>query len=191
MKRSEKSCSKLSSKMPSKTDYTEIYKFVSKFSAGKVLHINCGNECRIEELKTNPKIEEVVVIDGCTVHNKEGTNNNLVEVSYHIEKNVYHYLSIAYGSFDTIIFIQDIYALIGNLLFIEDIYNLLSLDGSFIFYIPIEQTSSPDNIQFFHSELLKTLNAFQDIAIYGQNDSTIELQSLHGQYYSLIAICKK
>ncbi len=191
MKRSEKSCSKLSSNMPSKTDYTELYKFVSKFSAGKVLHINCGYECKIEVLNTNPKIEEVVVIDGCTVHNKEGTNNNLIEVSYHIEKNVYHYLSIAYGSFDTIIFIQDINALIGNLPFMEDINNLLSLDGSFIFSTPIEQTSSSDNIQFSHSERLKTLSGFQDIAIYGQSDSTIELQNLHGQYYSLIAICKK
>ncbi|RKD31390.1 class I SAM-dependent methyltransferase [Thermohalobacter berrensis] len=175
------------------------YKFAKKFAKGRVLDIACGvgygSEILLED---NREIKEIVGIDICkdTIEYAK-KHYNFPQTSYFCDDALNTRLHEIYGTFDTIISFETIEHFRGDEIFINNLYNLLKPNGTLIISTPFGRgknypCSCPFHVyQYTEEEFLEILKPFNEITMYHQVDTTIEIPKKDKKYYLMVAVCRK
>ncbi|ARE86581.1 class I SAM-dependent methyltransferase [Clostridium formicaceticum] len=175
------------------------YAFANEFCKGRVLDIACGSGYGSEILLTdNDKITKLVGIDISTESIAYAKQHySFPQTSYYTDNALNKDLHTIYGTFDTIISFETIEHFEGDEIFVQNLYNLLKPNGTLIISTPFGRgkdhpCSCPFHVfQYTEEEFLEVLKPFQQIAMYHQIDSTIELPKEDQKYYLMVAVCKK
>jgi cyclopropane fatty-acyl-phospholipid synthase-like methyltransferase len=101
------------------------------------------------------------------------------------------------GNFDTIVSFETIEHFKGDEVFIKNLYDMLKPGGTAIISTPFgkgkdQPCKNPYHVyQYKEEEFLEVLSIFDDVKMYHQRDSDIELPLEGKKYYLMVAVCKK
>jgi len=149
-------------------------------------------------IKNNPTIKEIVGIDISeeSIDYAKG-HYSFDETSYYVDDALNPELHKIYGTFDTIISFETIEHFEGDELFIQNLYNLLRPNGTLVISTPFgrgknEPCRCPFHVyQYTETEFIDILKPFNNITMYHQIDTIIEIPNPDMKYYLMVAVCKK
>lgn len=176
------------------------YEFAKSFCTGRVLDIACGSGYGSEVLLAdNPKkISELVGIDidhEAIAYAKKHYHYD--KTSYYLDDALNKNLHKIYGTFDTIVSFETIEHFEGDEQFVENLYKLLKPNGTLIISTPFGRgkshpCSSPFHVyQYTEEEFIEVLKPFQQLTMYHQIDTRIEIPKDNLKYYLMVAVCRK
>ncbi|SET65916.1 Methyltransferase domain-containing protein [Natronincola peptidivorans] len=175
------------------------YEFARQFCQGRVLDIACGSGYGTEILlRQNPRIHELVGIDiSSEAIDYAQKHYSFIETTYCVDDALNPNLYKKYGTFDTIVSFETIEHFEGDELFIRNLYNLLKPNGTLIISTPFgrgkdQSCASPFHVyQYKEEEFMDILKPFNDLVMYHQIDTRIEIPKPDQKYYLMVAVCKK
>jgi 2-polyprenyl-3-methyl-5-hydroxy-6-metoxy-1,4-benzoquinol methylase len=182
-------------------EHIERYRFASEFARGRVLDIACGAGYGSELMlrgKNGMLIDEIL---GADIDKKAVEyaleHYSFDNVSYVVANALNPDLKKELGNFDTIVSFETIEHFKGDEVFIKNLYDMLKPGGTAIISTPFGKgkdqpcKNSYHVYQYKEEEFLEVLSIFDDVKMYHQRDSDIELPLEGKKYYLMVAVCKK
>jgi 2-polyprenyl-3-methyl-5-hydroxy-6-metoxy-1,4-benzoquinol methylase len=182
-------------------EHIERYRFASEFARGRVLDIACGAGYGSELMlrgKNGMLIDEIL---GADIDKKAVEyaleHYSFDNVSYVVANALNPDLKKELGNFDTIVSFETIEHFKGDEVFIKNLYDMLKPGGTAIISTPFgkgkdQPCKNPYHVyQYKEEEFLEVLSIFDDVKMYHQRDSDIELPLEGKKYYLMVAVCKK
>jgi len=182
-------------------EHIERYRFASEFARGRVLDIACGAGYGSELMlrgKNGMLIDEIL---GADIDKKAVEyaleHYSFDNVSYVVANALNPDLKEELGNFDTIVSFETIEHFKGDEVFIKNLYDMLKPGGAAIISTPFgkgkdQPCKNPYHVyQYKEEEFLEVLSIFDDVKMYHQRDSDIELPLEGKKYYLMVAVCKK
>ncbi|HAE62978.1 MAG TPA: SAM-dependent methyltransferase [Eubacteriaceae bacterium] len=182
-------------------EHIERYRFASEFARGRVLDIACGAGYGSELMlrgKNGMLIDEIL---GADIDKKAVEyaleHYSFDNVSYVVANALNPDLKEELGNFDTIVSFETIEHFKGDEVFIKNLYDMLKPGGTAIISTPFgkgkdQPCKNPYHVyQYKEEEFLEVLSIFDDVKMYHQRDSDIELPLEGKKYYLMVAVCKK
>jgi 2-polyprenyl-3-methyl-5-hydroxy-6-metoxy-1,4-benzoquinol methylase len=182
-------------------EHLERYKFAAAFASGRVLDIACGAGYGSELLLEGSKrgaIKEIVGADIDEIALEYAKENYTFDnVTYRVADALSPKLKEELGSFDAIVSFETIEHFEGDEVFLKNIYDMLKPGGVAIISTPFgrgkdQPCKNPYHVyQYREEEFLEVLSIFDEVEMYHQRDSEIEIPLEGKKYYLMVAVCRK